>query len=339
MATETPPFWWQKPDWRAHALTPAAFAWAGLARRRLARVARDTVDVPVLRIADLAVSVPGKTQAAMAFARAAARFGLKPGIVSAGPPGFGRAAHLVHPSHDAAGHVGDAAIEMASVSPVAVCSVPAAAARALAAQGCDFLIAPDGSLSCSLVAHCTLLVADAKRGLGNERVMPAGPLRAALTDRVRHADALLRIGDAPGANGAVRAAARAARPVYEAVMSQPDTQHIAGKRLLAFSTIKHPGGFFATLEKAGADVAGWRAYGEGHYLTVDEMAELVADAMAAGAELVTTRRDKIRIGDRLPEEFRLRMNVLDVTVDFEVEATARTIIDETVAAWRKTGAA
>ena len=33
------------------------------------------------------------------------------------------------------------------------------------------------------------------------------------------------------------------------------------------------------------------------------------------------------------------MNVLDVTVDFEVEATARTIIDETVAAWRKTGAA
>jgi tetraacyldisaccharide 4'-kinase len=336
-ASETPPFWWQKPDWRAFALAPAAMVYARANRIRLARAPRETVDLPVLRIGDFAVSVPGKTQAAMALARAARKLGHKPGVLCPGPSGFGSAPHLVDRHHDSARHVGDAAVEIAAVVPVAVGNDWAAAARMLAAEGRDFLVMVDGNSAWPLRVHFTLLVVDAGRGLGNERIVPAGPLRGRLTDQVRGADAILRIGEASGANAAIRAAARAARPVHEARMMVRNPRAIAGKKLLALATIKDPGGFFETVEDAGGEIVARHPFAEGHYLSAEELADLLADAEALDARLVTTRRDMIRLesGDAMPEGFRERLEILDIAVEFEVDATAPTIIDDTIAEWRR----
>jgi tetraacyldisaccharide 4'-kinase len=336
-ASETPPFWWEKPDWRALALAPAAMVYARATRIRLSRPPRDVVDVPILRIGDFALSVPGKTQAAMAFARAARKLRHKPGIMCLGPSGFGDAPHLVDPHHDSARHVGDAAIEMAQVAPVAVCNDWAAAARMLAAEGCDFLIVVDGNPAWPLQVHFTLLVVDAARGLGNERVVPAGPVRGRLTDQIRSADAILRIGAAAGANAAVRAAARAGRPVHEALVVLRNAAVVAGKRLLAFSSIKDADGFFRTVEEAGGDIVARHPFAEGHYLSPDEVADLLADAVALDARLITTRRDLIRLesGDAMPEGFRNRLDILDMAVEFEIDSTAPAIINDTIAEWRR----
>lgn len=339
-ASETPPFWWQKPDWRAFALAPAAMVYARATRIRLSRAAREEVDIPVLRIGDFAVSVPGKTQATKAFARAARKKGHKPGVICLGPSGFGASPHLVDAHHDSARHVGDAAVEMASAAPVAVCNDWAAAARMVAAEGCDFVIMADGNAAWPLKVHFTVLVVDAARGLGNERIVPAGPLRGRLTDQVRSADAVLRIGDASGANAAIRAAARAARPVHEARTLVRNPASVADKRLLAFATIKDPGSFFETVEDAGGEIVARHSFAEGHYLTRDELGDLHADAAARDLRMVTTRRDLIRLesGDAMPDGFRDRLEVLDIAVEFEVETTAPAIIDDTIAEWRRSRA-
>jgi tetraacyldisaccharide 4'-kinase len=339
--SETPPFWWHEPDWRAFALAPAALAYAGIARRHLARDARETVDVPILRIGDFAVGVPGKTQTAMAFARAAKKMGHRPGIFCLAPSGFRSASHLIDAAHDSVRHVGEAAIEMASAAPVAVCKDGAPAARMLAAEGCDFLIFSDGNLAQSLRTHFTLVVVDARRGLGNGHVMPAGPLRCSLTDQVRNADALLRIGDSAGGNMAVRAAARAARPVYEAHSVPAGSASLAGRRLLAFTAVKDPDGFFGAVENAGGILAARRVFSEGHHLAAEELRELLAEAQANDAGLVTTRRDAIGLdgGEALPDGFRERLEIAEMAVEFELDTTAPAIIEQAIDKWRKMRAA
>lgn len=311
--------------------------YARATRIRLSRAPREVVDVPILRIGDFALSVPGKTQAAMAVARSTRKIGHRPGVLCLGPSGFGATPHLVDAHHDSARHVGDAAIEIASVAPVAVCNGWSAAARMLAAEGCDFLIMVDGNSAWPLQVHFTLLVVDAGRGLGNERIVPAGPVRGRLTDQVRSADAILRIGEALGANAAVRAAARAARPVHEARVVLRNTQALAGKRLLAFSTIKDVDGFVGAVEKAGGNIVARRPFAEGHYLSADELNELLAEAVAEDARIVSTRRDLIRLesGDVLPEGFRERLDILEMAVEFEVDSTAPAIINDTIAEWRR----
>jgi tetraacyldisaccharide 4'-kinase len=310
--------------------------YARLAALRLARAPREKVDVPILRIGDFAVGVTGKTQTAMAFARAAKALGHRPGILCPGPSGFGSTPHMVDTMHDSARHVGEAAIEMASAAPVAVSSDRASAARMLAGEGCDLVIMPDGAAH-RLRTHFNLLVVEASRGLGNGSVMPAGPLRAGLTDQIRRADALLRIGDGPGAAVAVRSAARAARPVYEAGIVAINGRAVSGRRLLAFAAVKDPGGFFASVASAGGEIVARRVFAEGHHFSSEELTELLADAVARDAGLVTTRRDAIRLrnGEHLPEGFPERLTVLDMAVEFELDTTAPAIIAATFDAWNK----
>lgn len=336
-ASETPPFWWARPDWRALALAPAAMVYARAIRIRLSRAPREAVDVPILRIGDFALSVPGKTQAAMAFARSARKLGHRPGVLCLGPSGFGSTPHLVDAKHDSARHVGDAAIEIASVAPVAVCNGWSAAARMLASEGCDFLIMVDSSSAWPLQVHFTLLVIDSVRGLGNERIVPAGPVRGRLTDQIRSADAVLRIGEAEGANVAVRAAARAARPVHEARVVLRNAGVVAGRRLLVFSTIKDVDGFFGAVEDAGGDIVARRPFAEGHHLSADELSDLLAEADANDARIVTTRRDLIRLesGDAMPQGFREHLDILEMAVEFEIDSTAPAIINDTIDEWRR----
>lgn len=339
--SETPPFWWRKPDWRALALAPAAAVYANATRIRLSRPAKAVVDLPILRVGDLAVAVPGKTQAAMAFARSAMALGHRPGLICPAPSGFGSQPHLIDADHDSARHVGEAAIEMAAVAPVAIGADRAAAARMLAAEGCDFLVAVEGLSAWPLHTNYTVLVVDAARGLGNERVIPAGPLRGRLTDHVRSADAVLRIGSGLGGNSAVRAAARAARPVYEARVVYGNGTSVEGRKVIAFSSIKDPETFFQALAGFGADLVATHLLAEGHLPLPDQFAEMVSAAERHDALIVTTRRDMIRIEDAdiMPQGAGGRLATLDMRVEFEVEENARTVIDETIAGWRQAGGA
>src|SRR5262249_58813880 len=101
------------------------------------------------------------------------------------------------------------------------------------------------------------LVVDARRGIGNGRVIPAGPLRAPLEAQLARAHALVMVGMSSGA-AAVAAAARARNiPVLPARL-RPDAGFLArlgGSRMLAFAGIGDPEKFFLTPSDARAAVA------------------------------------------------------------------------------------
>ena len=108
MASDTPPFWWTKPDWRAAALTPFAALYGYVAARRLRNARRQRVGPPVLCVGNFTVGGSGKTPVAISFAETAKRMHLAPGILSRGHGGSFSAPHVVDPRRDSAAHVGDA---------------------------------------------------------------------------------------------------------------------------------------------------------------------------------------------------------------------------------------
>ena len=79
----------------------------------------------------------------------------------------------------------------------------------------------------------------------------------------------------------------------------PDTEsaaRLAGKRVFGFAGIGRPEKFFDTLSYLGADVAGARAFPDHHAYSPAELAQLQAQADEAGAMLITTEKDRARIG-------------------------------------------
>ena len=151
----------------------------------------------------------------------------------------------------------------------------------------------DGLQNPALAKNLTIVVVDGRRGIGNGRVIPAGPLRAPLGTQLDRAQALLVVGPADGAADIIKRAEQRGMTIFHARL-EPDRAIIAaiGKRkVLAFAGIGNPEKFFATLTEAGIAVADRVGFADHHRFTAAQAQDLLARARAANLMLVTTEKD------------------------------------------------
>ncbi len=337
MVSESPPFWWRQADWRAWALAPFSAIYAKAARHRLETAPRRRIGAPVLCVGNFTVGGAGKTPVAMALAREAQRQNLNPGFLSRGYGGSISAPHLVDPDHDSAKHVGDEPLTLAAAASTVVSPDRLQGAELLISHGCDFIIMDDGFQSAQIHMDYALLVVDSERGLGNGHTIPGGPMRARLVDQMRHADAILKIGDGDAADEVVRQAARAGRPVYQALTRPILDSEISGERFVAFAGIGHPAKFFRSVMEAGGQVVIHRGFPDHHFYSEDEARDLLATAAASNCRLITTAKDhaRLRHGGEALRELAARSLVLEIETVFELEVTPRAIVAETLSAWHR----
>jgi tetraacyldisaccharide 4'-kinase len=315
MASEAPPFWWEKPDWRAMLLSPVSAIYGKVASRRMDNAQPDLIDLPVLCVGNLTVGGGGKTPTSVAIANAAKKMKLKPGVVSRGYGGLNSGARIVDASHDLAKHVGDEPLLIAQHAPIAVSANRLAGAKLLQEQGVNFIILDDGFQSMRLKSDFNLVVVDARRGVGNGHVIPGGPLRAPVVPQLRHADAVLRIGDGDAADQIVRQAAKAGKTIYVAKTAPIRKMQLTGKRVLAFAGIADPDKFYETLTKSGAFISLARNWPDHHFFADDELEELYQTAAAGDLVLVTTEKDAMR----LERGSAVARKVLDAALVFRIE--------------------
>lgn len=188
--------WWQpQTDSLARALAPLAWVASLVVRwRQRPGSPRWRAPCPVVVVGNLVVGGAGKTPTVIALVSAMRDAGWHPGIVSRG---HGRAdvtaVRPVRPDSSAA-VVGDEPllIQRRAGCPVFVGANRVAAAQALlqAHPEVDLLVADDGLQHLALARDVELWLFD-ERGAGNGRLLPAGPLRQPLPDRVpEHAHVL-----------------------------------------------------------------------------------------------------------------------------------------------------
>lgn len=336
MASESPPFWWQKPDWRAVLLWPVSLAWGPIAARRARRAGRVAFELPVISVATLAFGATGRTMIAMELARAAARTGRRPGILVSGPQGASSQPHMVDPHHDLDRHVGGEALELARSAPTIVCSDALAGARALAAEGRDLVIVADGRMTDTLSPDRVVVVAGARRGLGNGFVVPAGPVRAPLTALLAQAHVVVRLGEGDGADRVVRLASRAARPVIEARTRLAPDIALDARPALAFGAIGDNEVLFEALRRAGVELAVTRSFPDGHHYAEDELADLLSVAEAGGLRVLTTRRDldRVRQSGNAGAALAAHARAVVPEMSFEPVGALEALVQDAVTDWR-----
>jgi len=336
-ASEAPPFWWEKPDWRAWTLWPFSSIYGLAASARLRGAKREKVPAAVLCIGNLTVGGEGKTPIAIALARRAISRGHKVGFLSRGYGGSLAKPHFVNPEEDSVRAVGDEPILLARHALTVVSRDRAAGARRLVQAGCELIIMDDGFQSARLHMDYALIVIDAMRGLGNGHVLPGGPLRAPLTEQMRFADGVVTMGEGDAADIVVRSASRAGRPVYSARIRPRARNGFKGKRVLAFAGIGNPQKFYATLKACGAEVVTTRSFPDHHPFTEEDAKELSAAAAKEGLLLVTTEKDSVRLhhNPHVMRGFADSVQVLTVEAVFDEPRAPDFIINAALKAGRE----
>jgi tetraacyldisaccharide 4'-kinase len=330
---EAPRFWWlQRLSVPALLLAPFAGLYGAVAGRRMRKPARATADVPVICIGNYVVGGAGKTPTALAVARIARGMGLKPGFLTRGYGGSAPPPLLVDPARHGAGEVGDEALLLAAAGPVVVSPDRPAGLPLLAEAGVDLIIMDDGFQNPSLGKDLTLVVVDGAAGIGNGRVIPAGPLRAPLRTQIVRSDAVIVVGSGAPGDRMVRRIARAGRIVLRGAITPATRQNWADRRFIAFAGIGRPEKFFNTLDRAGVQLADVKGFPDHHPYSEEDARKLLARADQEGVGLITTSKDHARLARLEGERAKLRARVVvfDVAMRFENEDRIASLIAEAV---------
>lgn len=333
MVGKDPAFWWNEQKYLPWILAPISWLYGYFSRRKMERKYVPAVDVPVLCIGNFTLGGTGKTPVVIAFTNKAKQLGLKPGIVSRGYGGQIKTPHLVS-KDDRARNVGDEPLLLARHAPVAIASNRLKAAELLKQQGCNFILMDDGFQSRRIFIDYALIVVDGLRGLGNNAVFPAGPLRAPLKTQLGYTDSVLVIGRSDNADHTIAVITHAAKPLEFAHLSPLVNGEVANRSFLAFAGIGNPQKFFRSITELKGKVEKQLTYADHHFYTDADLNEISATAFANKLYLATTAKDFVRLKTDGQDKKLKNLLVFDVDVAFDKQDFCEHIINETVARFK-----
>jgi len=269
----------------------------------------------VICVGNVVAGGAGKTPVALAIANRMRHHGVAPHFLTRGYGGRATKPLKVSTSRHCAADVGDEALLLAAVAQTWVARDRTAGARTAVKSGADVLILDDGFQNPGLSKDISLLVVDEGFGIGNGRVLPAGPLREPPKEAVARASALVRMRSPNGSIGAMGPLTNPLIPVLTANIepNAEDIERLRGTRVIAFAGIARPVKFFATLDAIGCIVVSSRAFDDHRRFRDKDLAALIKEADLLEARLVTTAKDAVR----LPPSVKERVEVLRVTAVFD----------------------
>jgi tetraacyldisaccharide 4'-kinase len=286
---KTPRFW-QSNNAISLLFTPASLlyrlgAWAD---RRFTKPQR--AGVPVISVGNVTAGGAGKTPTTLALIPLLRELGYVPHILIRGYGGAALTAHAVQPSDDWR-MVGDEALLLARVAPTWAGRDRLASAHAATAAGATVLVCDDGLQHHRLHKDVSLLVIDGPFGFGNQRLLPAGPLREPLAAALARCQAALIIGED---NHTL--AAQLSLPCLEATLEPSmDTTLLREGNWLAFAGIGRPEKFYDTVRALGTNLAATHDFADHHAYTKADINTLMQQAARMNATLITTEKDYVKL--------------------------------------------
>ena len=277
---------------------------------------------PVVSLGNVTVGGSGKTPLTELAALTLVALGAAPAVVSRG---YGRATRGVQVVADrggvrlAARAAGDEPLLLAERLP----GIPVivgenrfeAGRHAVEAHGASVIVLDDGYQNRTIAKTLEILVVSARAPWGNGRLFPRGQLREPLSslrrshlvvvtnpesaDEVDAITRMLRLHDSPAPVVTARYEPLEARRAGDG--ARLPLSELRGRRLLGFGGLASPRSFMETLRGLGVPLAGFAEFGDHHWYTDADLAEVVRRARIARAEgLITTEKDAVRLRELAP---------------------------------------
>ena len=256
-------FWYSR-SWIAWLLCPFSllFWLITTVRRALFRLnllKSYRASIPVVIVGNLSVGGNGKTPAVIWLVQELTKCGLNVGVISRG---YGSKAKnyplLVTPTSDPI-EAGDEPVLIATRTQAPVCISPnrqQAIECLLQHTKCDVIISDDGLQNYKLQRDFELVIMDAKRGLGNGFLLPAGPLRE-LPSRLKNVDIIITNGSENQYSDAVMTL----KPQYAVnLVTKAQRPLNEFSQATAIAGIGNPPRFFTMLQQHGIQLIETQAF-------------------------------------------------------------------------------
>lgn len=301
---KTPKFWDNKGI-ISFLLLPFSLIYGAITQWRLKLITPYRSKAKVICIGNITAGGVGKTPVAMAMAEMYQKQGKKVFFVTRGYKGKLKNI-LVDLNKHTAAETGDEARLLAMVAPTIIAAQRDIGAKMAEELGAEVIVMDDGFQNPRLYKDETWLVFDGNVGIGNGRIIPAGPLRETLADGEQRAQHILIMGE-----DKTGLAQKCRLPVcFGHLVAQKF--ELDNKKVLAFAGIGHPEKFYQTLRELGYDIVITHDFEDHHAYTRKDTDELFILAEKSGLAVVTTEKDFVK----LDSEVQKRVHVLKVRAEW-----------------------
>ena len=331
--------WWRAPGLLSNLLWPLSAVYGALLmlQRNAYRLGwRPVVNVgvPVVVVGNVVAGGAGKTPTTLAVLQLLRERGFTPGVVSRGYGRGDEAAVRLVTRDSRAADVGDEPLLLHRRTGAPVCvgrdRVAACTALRAAHRDVNVIVSDDGLQHLRLHRDVQIVVLDG-RGLGNRRLLPAGPMRQPVPPTppadwlvVHNSNTPWR--DWPGVlahrklAGAVELA-----DWWHGVAPSPSALHaLRGRRVCAAAGMAQPQRFFAMLREQGLDIEA---------LPLEDHARFDVLPWPAGtAEVLVTEKDAVKLDAARCAPTRVWV----VALDFQLDADFGDELAQRVAHARRT---
>lgn len=238
----------------------------------------DLAGACIIVVGNITAGGAGKTPLVIRLCRIFTEAGLAPGVISRGYGRKERGLRLVSPA-SSPDVVGDEPLLISRRTgvPVIVAANRCDAARALLKQNVRVIISDDGLQHHQLPRSVEICVIDGNRGLGNGRLVPAGPLREP-PERLSSVDHVIINGDSDCVPREIDTQNMLLAPGLLKSLVDGDSWRLsqfAGCTVNAVAGISNPERFFGLLQNTGIKVIEYvfpdhHAYSEADFATLDK---------------------------------------------------------------------
>ena len=284
----------------------------GLDQSRKAKRAR-RLPRPVVSVGNVTVGGTGKTPVTLWLARQVEEMGKIPCILSRGYGSEGKKPRRVEPGCADWRKYGDEPVLLADRLGTGKVYVGQDRWRAgyLALEeddGIDLFLLDDGFQHRQLARDRDVVLVDAERHFGNNRLLPWGPLREPM-ESLSRADF---VGLIHRSRAFPSSAEALSNPVELPIALGPIGWSVPGERRIRplselsgdrpawlLSGIGHPQGFEQTVRECGLEVAHHSIYRDHHPYSRSDLQREIEAAGSHGARLVTTAKDAVRMRNHL----------------------------------------
>ena len=289
---KTPAFWYKKKSIFSLLLTPLSFIW--IIGSFINKKKSIKFNIPIIKVGNVVAGGAGKTPTVLSLTERLINSKINVHIICKGYKSSAKKSVQVNTKIHTYKEVGEEALICATIAPTWVGKKRSDSINNAINSGADLVILDDGLQDESIYSNLNIIIFNGYQGIGNGRIIPAGPMRESFSKAINKSHLALII-DKDVNN--ISKLINNRLPVIQSnlIIEEKYINNFKNKNVIAFCGIGYPEKFYNSLKKIGCRILYTKSFADHYHYSEKDIKYLLKKSQDLNALLITTEKDHIKI--------------------------------------------
>ena len=308
---KTPSYWYIEKSWISSVLLPLSYFWLLLSFFRNTFKKKYFFKIPIICVGNVLAGGAGKTPLVIEICKYYKKKKINIHVVYKVYKNK-IDMNVLNVNQSKNDNLDDEAILISKYANTWLCKKRKYGINAAIKAGANLIILDDGLQDVSIKKDINILVSNENQGNGNNKIIPAGPLREPVATAIKKSNCLFFYGEKSNINKYFK---NYKNNIFcgEIKIDKQNIINLNKRKVIAFAGIAHPNNFFKTLNQQGVNIIDTLSFPDHFKYQRNDINKILLKCKTQSAIPITTYKDYVKIPDDLKKNF----SVVKIHITFD----------------------